>query len=72
MSKKLTASRVKKEQVQMVSVYCGACNAMHGTFLKKEIPKSFICTNCGVGQQVTYPQGAGFTHKRNYPEGYFG
>jgi len=61
----------KDDNVTMISVYCGVCNAEHGLFHAKDIPKSFICAACGCGQKVSPPKSIGYSFKRNYPEGFW-
>ena len=55
----------------LVDISCSGCNTVFGTFAKSDVPKKFICTKCGLGQQSVLPTGVGYSHKRNYPSGYF-
>lgn len=38
---------------------------------EKEIPKRISCPHCHTKQDTTVAQSIGFSHKRNYPSGYF-
>ena len=49
-------------------VECVACGQVHSIMDKV---KSFVCTRCGLGQTVTVIRTAGYSHKRNYPEGFW-
>jgi hypothetical protein len=55
----------------LIAVACAGCDEPHGEFAKKDLPKSFICGKCGLGQGVVATKPIGYSHKRNYPEGYF-
>jgi hypothetical protein len=63
--------RKADNKVEMVTLYCSACYAMHGTFLPKEAPKSYVCHNCGVGQKHQQAETVPFAKKRNRPLGFW-
>lgn len=54
-----------------IIITCVECLKIHGEFLVKQAPKSFICVNCGLAQQLTDPPTIGSSRKRNYPLGFF-
>lgn len=60
-----------KKSDEVVRLYCAVCDAFHGEFAKKILPKSYICIHCGTGQTVSTYQTIGYSHKRNYPEGFW-
>jgi len=60
-----------KRGAKIIAVHCAACDAKHGEFTEKDSPKSFACTACGLGQQVSAGPKVGFSSKRNYPQGFF-
>lgn len=59
----------KKKAETEIEVACAICQHPHGTFVKKTIPKAFVCGSCGIGQKVEKADWVSHTHKRNYPEG---
>jgi hypothetical protein len=58
---------------KLVPVVCSDCDEPHGEFEKKNVPRSFVCVKCGLGQATTTAPAhmVGHSHKRNYPEGFF-
>ena len=60
------------KHVEMFEICCNGCHKTIGAFVKKEIPKTFICKSCGLGQQSEYPKIMGRSHNgRIYPTEYF-
>ena len=54
-----------------IEIKCALCDHLHGEFPVKKLPKTFVCSACGIGQRTLMPQYVGWSHKRNYPQGYF-
>ena len=55
----------------MISIDCQSCFKEYGEFKKKDVPKSFVCPQCKIGQTVCVPSVVGFARGRDYPEGYY-
>jgi hypothetical protein len=49
-------------------IECGFCGKWH-RFTSPV--KSFVCQQCGVAQNIILPKAVGYSHKRNYPEGFW-
>ena len=52
-----------------IEVACAVCQHPHGSFVKKNVPKAFVCSSCGIGQKVEKADWVSHTRGRNYPEG---
>lgn len=59
-----------KKETEII-IECKICFKEYGRYNKKEIPKTFICDKCNTPQTVENNQCVGYTHKRNYPLGFF-
>ena len=58
----------KSEKIELV---CAFCNAIDGVYEQKYVPKSFVSSECKIGQVTVQPGKIGHSRGRNYPEGYF-
>ena len=56
----------KPKVVTTITVRCAVCDKIHGEYPKDEVPKTFKCKHCYVGQTYKPSVDVGFTPGNNH------